>query len=68
MVIQFAAKKIDGAYEAALIVDGNFQRAGKGASVEYLFGAMAGTLLEAATQKDGMVASITVNIADPEAK
>lgn len=62
MQMQFAAKKIGDGYEAALIVDGRFMRAGKGTSVEMLFGAMVGTILAAATQDEGTEVAFTILI------
>ena len=59
MQIQFATRKCDGGFEAALIVDGKFQRSGSSRSVMDLFSKLCGPLL-AVEQNDG--AEIAVNI------
>lgn len=60
MQIQFATKKVDSGYEAALIIDGKFKRSGAAASVTDLFVKLCGPIL-AMDQRDG--AEVAVNVA-----
>jgi len=58
--IQFATMRVDGGYEAALIVDGKFKRSGTSKSVTDLFVKLVGPIL-AVNQEDGT--EIAVNVA-----
>lgn len=65
MNIQFAAKKIDGSYEAALIVDNRFARSGKSMLVSGAFEALVGPLL-GVEHPEGTEIAITVTVLSPE--
>ena len=64
MNIQFAAKKIDGTYEAALIVDNRFARSGKSTLVSGAFEALVGPLL-GVEHPEGTEVAITVTVLTP---
>jgi hypothetical protein len=62
--IQFATTRVDGGYDAALIVDGKFRRSGTSKSVTDLFVKLVGPILSA-YQEDGTEIIITVGIETP---
>jgi hypothetical protein len=64
MRIQFATKRVDGQYEAALIVDNKFSRSGSGKSITDLFVKLAGPVL-AAVQEEGTEIAVDVGIMTP---
>lgn len=60
MQIQFATKKVMGAYEVAVIVDGKFKRSGAGQDVLVLLTKLVGPIIASV---DGEGTEIAVNIA-----
>ena len=65
MNIQFATKKVDSGYEAALIIDGKFKRSGAAPSVSDLFVKLCGPIL-AVDQRDGAEVAVNVTIMTAE--
>lgn len=63
--MQFATRKIGGVYEAALIVDGKFNRTGRGESLLDLFNQLCGPALTA-EQQDGAEITVAVNVSTAE--
>jgi len=51
MHIQFVAKKVEGKYEGALVVDGKFQRSASGDSIETLFDRFVEPLINAVARR-----------------
>jgi hypothetical protein len=63
MKIQFVMKKVEGNFEAALVVDGRFQRAVSNASVEALVTSQLLPVLRTAQNSDeGVTVSFDINI------
>jgi hypothetical protein len=61
MQIQFATKKVDGAYEVALLVDGMFKRSGVGKDVLALLTKLVGPIL-ASKQDEGTEVAVNIGI------
>lgn len=65
MQLQFASRKIDGKYEAAVFTDAKFQRSGTGQSLTELFRRLADPYLEQQDEEGGeVIVVITLNSAD----
>lgn len=64
MQITFATKKIDGQYEAALVIDNKFTRAASGRSLTDLLLKLIGPILSQDMQ-DGTEVSVRTEIATP---
>ena len=65
MRIQFVAKKVEGTFEAALVVDGQFKRAIAGTELTSLFSKSVLPLVVTA-QREGVTISFDINIESGE--
>jgi hypothetical protein len=61
MQIQFVTKRVDGAYEVALLVDGMFKRSGVGPDVLTLLTKLVGPILKS-RQDEGTEVAVNIGI------